>query len=594
MFLSLDQPLSTPYPHWSDPRLSHLLRLREPRDLLSWLAQQTSPPSIIVHLWPPRPALVRAVQERLASAHASCTWLLSPACHAALVQAGITFPAGERVIHGHFSAQWPPTQTHLPEPPRPETVALFFSALTSPSAELATVLLTQAAFEPGPNLHLQVQPDFPEALALARRLSRSLESLLGFSALPGERNLSLCGVPWCAWGEELRKALVAGKLPGWLRLLPTPGEGHWPEPLPPPRFAYRQVSGCECCVAAGWCPGLAQVLTEETAPPPLLATPRPQHAPPSRLALPLAEPPGASGLLGGSPWAALRRDMQLLAVRSGLKPAVRYLLPVAAADERARQFQQQGQQHGMQVRFAESRFSYDHERKWLVPNPAGERRILYVGRSASHLDELAHAEAAVLAQSRLDEEASRGLHEAMGALLGYPECCTRQFNLSGQEQNTANALAAWDRSQRRSYLLNTLALSHFSYVPWSPCRFDCEASLQYAQQLERELAREYPRLAALARHFLLAPRLLVAERQMLTWQCGSDPEQGERVWRALLPWQIDGQRQFWREEQRFAAGLPGWVWAITRLDWERCLAWDSQGRCYSLAELPGRLIRFTE
>lgn len=104
----------------------------------------------------------------------------------------------------------------------------------------------------------------------------------------------------------------------------------------------------------------------------------------------------------------------------------------------------------------------------------------------------------------------------IGEALGYPPCCAEHFaafpHMHDNRQPIASAAAA---TARFDPLLNNLSLSLPHLIPWTPCRFDCPASLEVARRVDDELARRSPvGHDALAR-LLALPRLYVDDRRQL-------------------------------------------------------------------------------
>jgi hypothetical protein len=71
--------------------------------------------------------------------------------------------------------------------------------------------------------------------------------------------------------------------------------------------------------------------------------------------------------------------------------------------------------------------------------------------------------------------------ERVGRLLGYPTCCVAAFVASAGDPIRA-ALARTTMYHPR---LNVLDRAIFHYVPWSPCAFDCRASIAWANRIAR-------------------------------------------------------------------------------------------------------------
>jgi len=133
----------------------------------------------------------------------------------------------------------------------------------------------------------------------------------------------------------------------------------------------------------------------------------------------------------------------------------------------------------------------------------GQMTIVYVGRDPADAERARVIEAEMAARAagaRPDAEAcSDDLERELGALLGYPTCCTEAF-LEGHRhwqpghplaETTFYALRALARSERLDPRLDfTSPLSGACLIRHYVCRFDCSASLRLAAALEAEqLAR---------------------------------------------------------------------------------------------------------
>lgn len=157
-----------------------------------------------------------------------------------------------------------------------------------------------------------------------------------------------------------------------------------------------------------------------------------------------------------------------LALRAGLKPLVRQLLPPSeVAVARAR-----WERLGLAV--VEAPPSLAPAGRGTADR--GDRRVVYAARDVA----VAREAAAVEARSRHDI--------ALGALLGYPRCCVEAFlEVPPPRRNPQSIQRAWRRTvasgQPPAPRLNVLDLSVFHYLSWFPCSFDCEASRAYADRV---------------------------------------------------------------------------------------------------------------
>ncbi|MFO0595101.1 MAG: hypothetical protein U0228_07350 [Myxococcaceae bacterium] len=144
-------------------------------------------------------------------------------------------------------------------------------------------------------------------------------------------------------------------------------------------------------------------------------------------------------------------EVELIALVIGLKPVVRQWL---SADNQAHL-----------ERVLPPGFTVE------VTEPLG-RRLAFIGRDAERVKD------AVRAEVEVDDA-------ALGAALGYPPCCVDAFLAQTDTVKVrdrtplALARACAARSRRADARLNNLDLGLFHWISWSPCSFDCAASLEW-------------------------------------------------------------------------------------------------------------------
>ena len=228
------------------------------------------------------------------------------------------------------------------------------------------------------------------------------------------------------------------------------------------------------------------------------------------------EPPDA-GVLGPAtfglhdPWEArlfaMHLDAQaieLLALQAGLRRVWRLDLETPRADVLAAAIAAgragDGPFAGAGLHVATSAPMTLDERDHLRPD-AGQMTIVYVSRDPADAERALAIEAGIAVPVALrDADAgSDALGRELGALLGYPTCCTEAFLASLPQwrpgdplaETTFHALRALARSERLDPRLDfTSPLSDACLIRHYVCRFDCPASLELAAALEAEqLAR---------------------------------------------------------------------------------------------------------
>jgi hypothetical protein len=68
-----------------------------------------------------------------------------------------------------------------------------------------------------------------------------------------------------------------------------------------------------------------------------------------------------------------------------------------------------------------------------------------------------------------------------GNLLGYPECCVRNF-VNLPDEMTGNTAALFQSYRNSATTPNLLLVSHFRLIEHLPCTYSCEASLRLAKR----------------------------------------------------------------------------------------------------------------
>jgi len=191
-----------------------------------------------------------------------------------------------------------------------------------------------------------------------------------------------------------------------------------------------------------------------------------------------AAPPAAAHPLES----ADRRE--LLAVRSGIKPACRHLLRRDRADDLA----EHARKDGLHVCLTDAAA--------FAASCCGEgvaehaTTLLHVGLTEASAATAALAEQSMVAACARGERASDAQVRALGIALGYPACCIEAF-LPVRDLSTATIrFQALVRTPpgRAPALLNNVD-ERRALVSHSLCRYDCSASLRYAQALLTELTR---------------------------------------------------------------------------------------------------------
>lgn len=174
-------------------------------------------------------------------------------------------------------------------------------------------------------------------------------------------------------------------------------------------------------------------------------------------------------------------NLEVLAVRTGLKPTCRLLVHPNTVDASVQQMRDEGL--GTAVTPADafvSRF------RWGFT--AGETTLVYVGRTEAAARHTADLERAMMTGWRRWWR-SIAIERALGEALGYPSCCTEAYLKVRKLPNDTIRFQALARtSESASAYVNDVdetqsIISHFV------CRYDCTPSQRYAEALFAELGR---------------------------------------------------------------------------------------------------------
>lgn len=156
------------------------------------------------------------------------------------------------------------------------------------------------------------------------------------------------------------------------------------------------------------------------------------------------------------------------------------------------------------------------------PHP---RVVAFVGRDPRLVAEAAEVDEHLLSRVRSPNE-WRTLGRRLGTLLGYPPCCVEHFVGLDPKANNQDVVQAIARNSGRfDPLLNNLSLSVYHTISWYPCRYDCEASLKIARDIDRHVRAKAPAARAKLDRILAMPRLYLDDRRQLIFD-GTRDEDG--------------------------------------------------------------------
>lgn len=191
--------------------------------------------------------------------------------------------------------------------------------------------------------------------------------------------------------------------------------------------------------------------------------------------------------------ADLPMPIEWLAVRAGVKPAARQVPSGAAIGGELVAAAERHGLHGIAVDAAAYLADFS------TGDAVGCQTIVYVGATPEAARTACDAERAMIAACDRGEPVTVALNAALGRALGYPECCIAAFGPRCDLPNAALRFAALRQTGAVAFaLLNDVdprraLISHFV------CRYDCGASLRYAQGvLDAVAAVDAPRAEALS------------------------------------------------------------------------------------------------
>lgn len=170
----------------------------------------------------------------------------------------------------------------------------------------------------------------------------------------------------------------------------------------------------------------------------------------------------------------------------------------------------------------------------------------YVGRDRDALLEAADLDGKMIPHQAAPDERPAGATadetRRLGALLGYPDCCTAAFaqHHGVGVDNWRPIATAAAASGRFDPLLDNLTLGYFHLIAWFPCAYDCPASLTIARDLERALRQRHAARYDAAVAPLAWPRVYLDERRQLLLP--GAPVDGELRYREVhTPYALDRQ-----------------------------------------------------
>ncbi|MBK7398149.1 MAG: hypothetical protein IPJ34_18085 [Myxococcales bacterium] len=197
-----------------------------------------------------------------------------------------------------------------------------------------------------------------------------------------------------------------------------------------------------------------------------------------------------------------RVDTELVALRAGLKPAIRLS---TTADEAA--FVARYRALELAVCAADGTFIDDEGQH------ARKLRLLYVAPTLAAAEAVAAIEAVTFAPCT-DVAARAAQYRALGVALGYPTCCVTAYAqrvildpaADGAYVAEAFACARDAHTEHPRWELDHLLLeTGDAVVPFAPCSYECPAAIALAQAIFAEAARRAPLAARRIQRRLAVP-----------------------------------------------------------------------------------------
>ncbi len=218
-----------------------------------------------------------------------------------------------------------------------------------------------------------------------------------------------------------------------------------------------------------------------------------------------------------------------------------------------------------------------------VGREAQDGDLVYVARDLAQAEAARDTEAALLAAQRGGDDGEGGgasgaiasditstpaptrrlrdahAARALGALLGFPPCCVDAFvqvARDGRDEKAGMLDHALAASRAFHPRLNNLSLGAFHYIGWSPCRFDCPASLALADQSADALQKRDEAAWLVVDRLLARPRFWSDERRQLIVS-GRWDGRALRFKSVRTPWALDADDRHRASEWLYFADAAG-------------------------------------
>ena len=233
-------------------------------------------------------------------------------------------------------------------------------------------------------------------------------------------------------------------------------------------------------------------------------------------------------------------DGDWIAFQLGIKPVIREFI----STPHLQRLQQRCEHHGwalktLEAPMSENRLTGQFMKKKKPPAEQSRNFLVYIGKDRKRLRAIRDIDIDLLASGYLRKWfKSSQAHRQTGALLGYPSCCIEAF-CACLEDNRKLLQRSHKRTSSFHPLLNTLSLSMFHYVCWTPCRFDCEASLSFAKQVDHHLQNTADPSHRAIQRYLGMPRLYIDDRRQILFDGSLQSDGSIRYSAAYVPFQFE-------------------------------------------------------
>ncbi|MCG8551433.1 MAG: hypothetical protein MI799_13610 [Desulfobacterales bacterium] len=141
-----------------------------------------------------------------------------------------------------------------------------------------------------------------------------------------------------------------------------------------------------------------------------------------------------------------------------------------------------------------------------------EQYIVYAGHDRNLLGSACELERRMIST---DTQTSPWDTIKLGITLGYPKCCSEAFSKINSTRNQPYIQNSFQRTKIPNRFLNNLSLELFHYIGWTPCRYDCPESIDFAAKIDRHLNQLGHPGRVNALKYLGMPKLYIDDRRQI-------------------------------------------------------------------------------